>query len=104
MCGNHDPYQLSSYLRGEVRIGDYCWVGMGATILPDVTLGDFTIVGAGAVVTKSFEQGYCVIAGNPAKIVKRLDADKCVRYKYDVEYAGYKRATSKKKLLQRQIA
>jgi acetyltransferase-like isoleucine patch superfamily enzyme len=91
MCGNHDLYDLTSYISSNVFIGDYCWIGMNATVLPGVELGDFTIVGAGAVVTKSFDCGYCVVAGNPAKIVKKLDPDRCNRYRYDIQYIGYKR-------------
>src|SRR6185437_10710679 len=36
----------------EVRIGDRCWLGARATILPGVTIGEGTIIGAGAVVNK----------------------------------------------------
>jgi acetyltransferase-like isoleucine patch superfamily enzyme len=55
-----------------IRIGEHCWIGMNAVILPGVQLGPHTIVGAGAVVTKSFPEGYAVVAGNPAKIVRAL--------------------------------
>ena len=54
-----------------ITIGDDCWIGGRAVILPGVTLGDNVVVGAGAVVTKSFPSNV-VIAGNPAKIIKRL--------------------------------
>jgi acetyltransferase-like isoleucine patch superfamily enzyme len=91
LAGNHDPYNLTQYIHSEVRIGSYCWVGMGALILPGVVLGDFTVVGAGAVVTKSFEEGHCIIAGNPAAVVKRLDPAKCTRYRVEPEYVGYAR-------------
>ncbi len=60
-----------------VEIGRYCWMGMGAIILPGVRLGDFTIVGAGSVVTKSFPEGYCVVAGNPARVIKELNRSDC---------------------------
>ena len=60
-----------------IEIGRYCWLGMGAVVLPGVKLGDFTIAGAGAIVTKSFPEGYCVIAGNPARIIKYLNKNEC---------------------------
>jgi acetyltransferase-like isoleucine patch superfamily enzyme len=57
----------------DVNLGESCWIGMNAIILPGVTLGNCTIVGAGSVVTKSFMQGNCVIAGNPAKLIRNLN-------------------------------
>lgn len=57
-----------------VKIGDNCWIGGDAVIVPGVTLGNNVIVGAGAVVTKSFGDNV-VIAGNPARIIHQLDAE-----------------------------
>jgi acetyltransferase-like isoleucine patch superfamily enzyme len=90
ISSNHNPYDNRQHLEAKpIRIGEYCWIGMGAIILPGVTLGDFTIVGAGAIVTKSFSEGYCVIAGNPAKLIRQLDGARCVRYHHPHEYYGY---------------
>lgn len=90
ISANHDLYDHSLHRNEEtVVIGDYCWIGMGAIILPGVRLGDFTVVGAGAVVTKSFPEGYVVIGGNPAKMIRELDPAACVRYTYPYEYRGY---------------
>ena len=89
ISGNHDLYDSRIHIPAEVRLGKYCWLGAGSTILPGVELGDFTIVGAGAVVTRSFSEGYCVIGGNPARVIKNLEKEKCVPYKNDVEYIGY---------------
>ena len=50
----------------QVTIGDRCWLGARATILPGVTIGEGTIVGAGAVVTKDCKPG-AVYAGVPAR-------------------------------------
>jgi acetyltransferase-like isoleucine patch superfamily enzyme len=75
---NHDLYDI--WMHGAFKpviIGDYCWIGANAVILPGVTLGNHTIVGAGSVVTKSFPEGYCVIVGNPARKIKDLDPKKC---------------------------
>jgi acetyltransferase-like isoleucine patch superfamily enzyme len=53
----------------EVLIGDGCFIGYGAVILPGVTLGQGCVVGANSVVTKSFGPR-TVIAGAPAEIIK----------------------------------
>jgi len=53
----------------EVRIGDRCWLGARAMILPGVTVGEGTIIGAGAVVNKDCEPG-AVYAGVPARRVR----------------------------------
>jgi hypothetical protein len=74
ITSNHDIYDLDKHVEGkDVKIGDYCWIGMNSVILPGVELGPRTIVGAGAVVTKSFPEGFCIIAGVPARVIKRLD-------------------------------
>jgi maltose O-acetyltransferase len=46
-------------------IGNNCFIGCNAVILPGVRLGNYVIVGAGAVVTKSFIHS-CILVGNPA--------------------------------------
>ncbi len=57
-----------------VKIGNHCWIGANAIILPGVEItGDFVVVGAGAVVTKSITESYVLVAGNPATIVKRYN-------------------------------
>lgn len=45
-----------------VTIGDDCWIGGCAIVLPGVTIGDCCVVGAGAVVTKDVPP-YTVVAG-----------------------------------------
>lgn len=92
ISANHDLFDHRKHTnKGGIKIGRYCWIGIGAIILPGVVLGDHVKVAAGAVVSKSFEEGYCVIAGNPAKIVKKLDKNLVVEYKHKYEYVGYKR-------------
>ena len=73
ITANHNPKDLDEHQEPKgIVIGEKCWIGMNAVILPGVELGDNTVVGAGAVVTKSFPEGKCVIAGNPAVIKKKL--------------------------------
>ena len=56
-----------------IHIGNHCWIGAGAIILPGVHItGEYVVIGAGAVVTKSIAESKVVLAGSPAKIVKRL--------------------------------
>lgn len=89
ISANHDFIDNSQYTKTTpIVIGKFCWIGMGAVILPEVKLGDFTIVGAGAIVTSSFEDGYCVVAGNPAKVIKYLDKSACEQYK-KTKYASH---------------
>jgi maltose O-acetyltransferase len=52
-----------------VRIGNRCFIGGGAMILPGVTVGDGAIVGAGAVVFEDVPPRSAV-GGNPARVLK----------------------------------
>lgn len=58
---------------GKIKIGDNCFIGMGAIILKDTIIGDNVIVGAGSVVCGGEFPSNCVIAGNPAKVICSLD-------------------------------
>ncbi|KAJ5368469.1 uncharacterized protein N7496_008229 [Penicillium cataractarum] len=49
-----------------------CWIGAGATILPNVRIGRGTTVAAGTVVTKDIESG-CLAGGVPAKVIRKLE-------------------------------
>ncbi|MFT4013742.1 MAG: sugar O-acetyltransferase [Paracoccus sp. (in: a-proteobacteria)] len=49
-----------------ISIGDDCWIGGGAIILPGVTVGEGAIVGAGAVVSRDVPAGATVV-GSPAR-------------------------------------
>ena len=61
-----------------VHIGNNCWIGAGAKIMPGVTIGDNTVIGAGSVVTKDIPSnvlGYAV----PCRVVREIG-------EYDKEY------------------
>ena len=89
ISANHDFYEQSKHIGEKVIIGDYCWIGQGAIILPGVELGPRTIVGAGAIVTKSFPMGFCVLGGNPAKVIRELDRKQFVPKTIEEEYYGF---------------
>ena len=65
--------------RGDTTLGDGCWLGMRAMIMPGVTVGEGAVVAAGAVVTKDVPP-YAVVGGNPATIIKyRFSEDDIAR-------------------------
>ena len=52
-------------------IGENCWIGAGAVILPGVTIGDNTVIGAGSVVTKDIPANV-VAFGNPCRVQREI--------------------------------
>lgn len=52
-----------------IVIGDDCWIGTRAIILPGVHIGKQSIVAAGAVVTRSFPDR-SILVGVPARLLK----------------------------------
>lgn len=52
-----------------IVIGDDCWIGTRAIILPGVHIGKQCVVAAGAVVTHSFPDR-CILGGVPARLLK----------------------------------
>jgi acetyltransferase-like isoleucine patch superfamily enzyme len=57
-------------LNRDVHIGNNCFIGAHAIILPGVTVGDGCIVSAASVVARDIPP-HCMFAGNPARIVER---------------------------------
>tara|TARA_B100000212_G_C27384505_1_gene538607 strand:- start:8272 stop:8835 length:564 start_codon:yes stop_codon:yes gene_type:complete len=58
--GAHD------YEYDQVKIGNNCFIGVGAVILKGVKIGDSSVIGAGAIVNKSFPSN-SIISGVPAR-------------------------------------
>lgn len=56
----------------DVRIGDRCWIGVRAIILPGVSIGSDSVVAAGAVVTRNMAEN-SIIAGVPARVIAQRD-------------------------------
>ncbi|WP_332020169.1 acyltransferase, partial [Kaistella sp.] len=75
---DHDYTEIGAHvvkqkiLVKETKIGDNCFIGMGAAIMAGTILGKQCIVGANSVVRGVFPD-YCVIVGSPAKIVKKYN-------------------------------
>jgi acetyltransferase-like isoleucine patch superfamily enzyme len=53
-----------------VHVGDNCFIGAHAIILPGVTIGDHCIVSAASVVARDIPAG-SLVAGNPARVVEK---------------------------------
>jgi acetyltransferase-like isoleucine patch superfamily enzyme len=53
----------------DVRIGDNCFIGARAIVLPGVTIGDNCIIAAASVVARDVPSG-SLVAGNPARVVE----------------------------------
>lgn len=67
------PQKSEGHYVGEkvhTYIGDWCVIGIGATVMAGVRIGDEVVVGAGSVVTKDVPSN-CIVAGNPARIVRQ---------------------------------
>ena len=59
-----------------IHIGENCWIGAGALILPGITIGDNVVIGAGSGVTKNIPANV-VAVGNPCRILREInDHDK----------------------------
>ena len=56
-------------LNRDVYIGDNCFIGAHAIVLPGVTIGDGCIVAAASVVARDVPAG-SLVAGNPARVVE----------------------------------
>lgn len=56
----------------SIEVGEYCFIGRGAILMPGVTLGRGCVVGAGSVVRGRFDD-FSLIVGSPAECVGRTD-------------------------------
>ena len=57
-----------------IDIGDGCWIGAGAVILPGVSIGTGCVIGAGAVVTRDCDPDGLYV-GVPARRIRDLPPD-----------------------------
>lgn len=59
---------MVGYIKGEVKIGKYTFIGPHSTIMPGTTIGKGSLVAAYSYVQGEFPD-FSVISGNPAKVV-----------------------------------
>jgi len=55
---------------GRITVGNACFIGQNALILPGTSIGENCIIGAGAVVSGTIPAN-SLVAGNPARVVGR---------------------------------
>ena len=63
-----------NFIEGNITIGDDCWLGANAIIMPEVNIGEFSIVAANSFVNKSFPS-YSNIGENPARLIKTFTSE-----------------------------
>ncbi len=63
---SHDSVNDRHY---DTYIGDNCFIGAHAIVLPGVRIGDQCIVSAASVVMRDIPSG-CLVTGNPARVVE----------------------------------
>jgi acetyltransferase-like isoleucine patch superfamily enzyme len=56
--------------RGNVIIGDGCWIGVGSCIMSGVEVGRNSVIGANSVVTHDIPPN-SVAAGSPARVIRQ---------------------------------
>ena len=67
------PIKSQGYVsKGDIVIGDDCWIGVGVSILSGVKIGRHTVIGANSVVTRNIPP-YSVAVGSPARVIKRYN-------------------------------
>lgn len=64
-----DPENPDLPLHSPVYIGERCFIGVGAVILPGVRIGDDCLIGAGTVVSKDIPSG-SIAVGVPARVIR----------------------------------
>lgn len=77
ITGGHDVQSKEfCEIRKPIKIGDYVWIGAGATVLQGVDVGEGAVVAAGAVVVNDVAP-FTIVGGVPAKKIgeraKELD-------------------------------
>lgn len=93
----------ASDIFGRIKIGNNCFIGMGAIVLPGVSIADNCIVGGGAVVTHSFDIPGSVIAGNPARVIATVEDLKKKNASYALNTWGMTFSEKKSYLLKNEI-
>ncbi len=64
------PVEGHPKTKGDVTIGNDCYIGTESVVMSGVTIGDGAVIGLRAVVTSDVPP-YAIAVGNPARVVKK---------------------------------
>jgi len=64
-----DSFESFDIRKGDVRIGDYCWIGAYVFVVEGASIGENSVIGAHSVVTKDLPP-HSICTGAPAKVIK----------------------------------
>jgi maltose O-acetyltransferase len=56
--------------KGNVVIGNDCWIGANCTILPGSVIPDGCIIASNSVVNKKLDKPFAIYAGSPVKFIR----------------------------------
>ena len=62
-------HDMARVFHTDTYIGERCFIGANAIVMPGVRIGNQCVVGAGSVVTKDVPD-HCIVAGNPARVIR----------------------------------
>lgn len=65
------PAECHRLIKRRVKIGNNCFIGARAIILPGAVIGDNCIIGSGSVVRGCIPSG-SIVCGNPATVIARV--------------------------------
>ena len=63
--------QIGNETKGELIVGENCWLGARVTIVDAASIGNHCVIGAGSVVTKPISSNSLAV-GIPARVVKTI--------------------------------
>lgn len=67
-----------------IHIGNNCWLGSGAIVLPGVSIGDNSVIGAGSVVTADVPPNVIAV-GNPCRVLRPIGERDREYYYHDLK-------------------
>jgi len=66
--GSHNVFSPDCNVAARCKIGNLCFIGIGATIVEHITISDETLVGAASLVIRDTE-AYSKNVGNPSRVI-----------------------------------